>query len=485
MKRPWKAREKRLLQTSLTLDFLLFNFFLLLLVLIVYLMVSLDVVDFRISDQVVDPDLNVEAHVYVAELENEFYSGGGSVSKGKDTEIQRLKDSGGWIEILDANRNVIHHVGDKQDAFTQYSEADLYDGLENRSDQEYYYSITPLSTEGAVAYVLLKIPRDLVSVRINDNQLITNLKHPLSFYIMIGIGLVLLLIFVYSYWVARRIKKPLSILSSGLTQMIQGNYSTRMSISAEREFVQIGETFNYMADVIENTSAEKRYAEESKQRLIVDLSHDLKTPITSIQGYAQALVEGRGEDKDRQQRYLGYIYNKSVQVARMIQNMLELLKVDSPDFRMHIQRREIGEFVREIMADTYGEIEQKQFVLHVLVPDEVIYARYDPELLSRVIQNLITNALSYNPIGTELRVELIPLHTHVVIEVADNGVGIPQELWSTIFDPFVRGDEARTATGGTGLGLSIARRNTEKMGGRLILSRRGRETTVFTIEIPN
>lgn len=67
MKRPWKAREKRLLQTSLTLDFLLFNFFLLLLVLIVYLMVSLDVVDFRISDQVVDPDLNVEAHVYVEE----------------------------------------------------------------------------------------------------------------------------------------------------------------------------------------------------------------------------------------------------------------------------------------------------------------------------------------------------------------------------------------------------------------------------------
>jgi signal transduction histidine kinase len=80
---------------------------------------------------------------------------------------------------------------------------------------------------------------------------------------------------------------------------------------------------------------------------------------------------------------------------------------------------------------------------------------------------------------------LIPLGTHVVIEVADTGVGIPQELWSTIFDPFVRGDEARTGTGGTGLGLAIARRNTEKMGGRLILSQRGKETTVFTIQIPN
>lgn len=479
MKRQRKAREKRLLQTSLTLDFLLFNFFLLLLVLIVYLMVSLDVVDFRISDQVVDPDLNVEAHVYAAELYK------GLEDDSTSTEIQRLMDSGGWIEILDADRSVIRQIGVKQDEVTYYSEPELYTGLENRSDSTYYYSISPYTAEGDAKYVLLKIPRDLVSIRMNENQLITNLKHPLSFYIMIGVGFVLLLIFVYSYWVARRIKKPLSILSQGLTQMIQGNYSTRLSISAEKEFVQIGETFNYMADVIENTSAEKCYAEESKQRLIVDLSHDLKTPITSIQGYAQALVEGRGENKERQQRYLGYIYNKSVQVARMIQNMLELLKVDSPDYHMQIQKREIGEFVREVMADTYGEIEQKQFVLHVLVPDQEIYARYDPELLARVIQNLITNALSYNPQGTELRVELIPLDTHVVIEVADTGVGIPQELWSTIFDPFVRGDEARTGTGGTGLGLAIARRNTEKMGGRLILSRRGRETTVFTIHIPN
>ncbi|MEO2203736.1 HAMP domain-containing sensor histidine kinase [Paenibacillus pabuli] len=467
------------MQTSLTLDFLLFNFFLLLLVLIVYLMVSLDVVDFRISDQVVDPDLNVEAHVYAAELYK------GLEDDSTSTEIQRLMDSGGWIEILDADRSVIRQIGVKQDEVTYYSEPELYTGLENRSDSTYYYSISPYTAEGDAKYVLLKIPRDLVSIRMNENQLITNLKHPLSFYIMIGVGFVLLLIFVYSYWVARRIKKPLSILSQGLTQMIQGNYSTRLSISAEKEFVQIGETFNYMADVIENTSAEKCYAEESKQRLIVDLSHDLKTPITSIQGYAQALVEGRGENKERQQRYLGYIYNKSVQVARMIQNMLELLKVDSPDYHMQIQKREIGEFVREVMADTYGEIEQKQFVLHVLVPDQEIYARYDPELLARVIQNLITNALSYNPQGTELRVELIPLDTHVVIEVADTGVGIPQELWSTIFDPFVRGDEARTGTGGTGLGLAIARRNTEKMGGRLILSRRGRETTVFTIHIPN
>lgn len=171
--------------------------------------------------------------------------------------------------------------------------------------------------------------------------------------------MVLLLIIVYSYWVARRIRKPLRIITLGLKQMIEGNYDTRISLYAEKEFSQIGETFNYMADVIEKTTKEKRQAEESKKRMMVDLSHDLKTPITSIQGFAQALVEGRGEDEERQKRYLTYIYNKSSQVTKLIQNMVELLKIDSPDFLLRMERHELGEFIREIVADSYGEIEQR------------------------------------------------------------------------------------------------------------------------------
>ena len=104
-------------------------------------MVSLDVVDFRISDQVVDPDLNVEAHVYAAELNKRIEDDSSS------KEIQRLMDSGGWIEILDTDRSVIRQIGVKQDAVTYYSESELYAGLENRSDSTYYYSISPYAAE--------------------------------------------------------------------------------------------------------------------------------------------------------------------------------------------------------------------------------------------------------------------------------------------------------------------------------------------------
>jgi signal transduction histidine kinase len=375
-------------------------------------------------------------------------------------------------------------IGDKLDQTLAYDEDSLYQGLENRSDQSYYYSIAKIEGDAQASWLLLKIPRNVIKVSINNEMLVSYLNHSVFFYVFVVSGLILMLIFVYSYWVTRRIKKPLRVLNLGMKRMMEGHYNTRIALYAETEFLRIGQSFNYMADVIEKTTEEKRLAEKSKQRLIVDLSHDLKTPITSIQGYAQALVEGRVTDPERQTKYLNYIYSKSVQVTKLIQHMLELLKLDSPDFILRVQRLELGDQLREIIADTYGEIEQKEFQLQLQVPEEEVYAHFDPELFASIINNLISNALAYNPVGTRIRVTVIPEGADVRIEIADNGVGIPQELWSTIFDPFVRGDEARTASGGTGLGLSIAKKNVEKMGGSLVLESREEEPTVFIIRIP-
>ncbi|NUU59140.1 sensor histidine kinase [Paenibacillus agri] len=472
MKRPWKTRDQRPLHISLTLDFLLFNCMLLMLVLGVYIFINIDVTINSGKNVIADANLKIEAREYRGQPANGI-------------ENRRLLESGGWLEVLDNERNVVSTVGEKRDTVSQYSEDAIYEALENRKDQSYYYSMARMDeAHHDAGWLLLKIPRDRVKISINSDPLEVYLNQSVSFYVFVGTGLIILLTVIYSYWVARRIKKPLRIITLGLNQMTEGNYSMRIKLYAEKEFARIGDTFNYMAGVIERTTREKAQAEASKQQLMVDLSHDLKTPITSIQGYAQALVEGRGEDKERQTRYLTYIYNKSSQVTKLIQNTLELLKIDSPDFLLRVERQELGEFLREIVAETYGEIEQKNFDLKLNVPDHEVMASYDAELLSRVIHNLIANALAYNPPGTRLRVELLPSDDKIAIEIADNGIGIPQELWPTIFDPFVRGDEARTASGGTGLGLSIAKRNTEKMGGTLHLSRKGKDATIFTIEIP-
>jgi len=425
------------------------------------------------NDRKADPELKLAAREYISDWR-----------KGGGTELDRLLQSEGWIEILDEQRQVEQVVGDKKDAVLFYSQDGLYDLLGNSRDQEYYYSMAVLEdSENLKSYIVIKLPRDLVSISVHGSEPDTPLSNAIPFYVLLFIASIILLVFGYSYWIASRIQRPLDSILQGLNEMIAGNYSKRLSITAEKEFMLIEERFNYMADVIETTTFEKRIAQESKQRLIMDLSHDLKTPITSIHGYAQALVEGRGEDRERQKKYLTYIFNKSTQVAQLIQNMLELFKVDTPDFKPEVERREIGEFLRERLADVYGEVEQKDFLLHVSIPSHDVFAQYDPELLSRVIQNLASNALSYNPKGTHLRVELFDHEQGVSIEIADTGQGIPRELWTTIFDPFVRGDLARTHTGGTGLGLAIALKNTEKMGGSLTLRSEGSEASIFTIHL--
>lgn len=470
-----KTRQQRPLQASLAIDFLRFLLIVLFTVMVIvfgtYAFMQLDVAQKLQDYQLADPDLKTQASRYLDNPQN-------------GPETAKLLRSQGWLEVLDSSKRVREVIGSKQDDPQSYTEEQLYKLLENDPEQAYYVSLADYQQEGSSGWLLLKLPRDRIDITINNYPFMSHFNQSVTFYIMLGAMLLLMLVITYSYSVARRILKPLKTIIQGLKEMIQGNYSTRLTVHAEKEFEQMAETFNYMADMIERTTVAKQRAEDSKQRMIMDLSHDLKTPITSIQGYAQALYEGRVEDAERQRKYLLYIYNKSFQVTRLIQNMMELLKTDSPDFLLKMGRHELGDFLREIIAGAYGEIEQKQFTLRLEVPDHDVYAQFDPELLSRVVQNLTANALAYNPPGTTLRVSLTPRPDAVVIEIADNGVGIAKELRSTIFDPFVRGDEARTASGGTGLGLAIARKNTERMGGTLELSGTKLEATVFTITIP-
>lgn len=477
MKRLLEFRKKRRLHTSLIFDFFWFNVFVLMLIIGLGIVGSLDW-SFNVGKHSQDDNkLQLEASAYAAVLRDQ----------NNQEEIDRLVRAGGWLEQLDLKRNVIRTYGVNANSRYGYSEAELLGLQENTPEQPYYSSVAVLPEEEG--YLLLHLSRDQVFIEKKlvlpkEADFVKRFITRTRVYIFLWVGLVLFLTVSYGYWVAQRIRKPLLTLSAGMKRMTNGDYSARIWLEAEREFVQIRDTFNYMADVVERTTQEKQQLEDSKQRLIIDLSHDLKTPITSIQGYAQALHEGRVSDPEQQKRYLGYIYEKSGRVTRLIQNMLELLKLDSPDYEFRLKRREVGEFLREVVVDVYGDIEQKRFLLHVLIPDERVYAVYDQEPLARVILNLIGNALKYNPAGTRLRIELKETESHAVIEVADTGVGIPQELWGTIFDPFVRGDESRSGDGGTGLGLSIAMKITGKMGGTLELHRSETEATVFTVCLP-
>ncbi|OAJ75918.1 histidine kinase [Brevibacillus sp. SKDU10] len=399
-----------------------------------------------------------------------------------------ILENGGWVEILNSNHQVIHVIGVKMDSIYNYTEEQLYQFLDNTEEQLYYYSIAPFTTKSNKKYIcLVKIPRDSINI---DIQYFKNFDHTVSQVSKIILKSCLLLfvpiiiiIFLYSRWTARKISVPLHTITIAIKKMIDGDYQARIHLKAESEFGKIRDAFNFLADKLEATRAEKEKLEESKQRMLMDISHDLKTPITSIQGYASALQDDMVVDEEKKRRYLQLIYNKSQSVNALINSLFDFLTLDDGQYPLSIRTYDLCEFIREITVDFLDDMEEKQFKLHIQVPEYEILYDFDYRHMSRVISNLISNAIKYNPTGTNVRIAVQEQSDSIIIEIADNGTGIPAHVQRHIFDPFVRGDHSRQTDGGTGLGLSIAHKIVKLHGGLLELDENPLEKTVFRITL--
>jgi signal transduction histidine kinase len=355
-------------------------------------------------------------------------------------------------------------------------------------NQEYVYTgaafTEPVSQKEYICLVAL--PQNKVDVTMNivnapfelTRIYFGNMLKAAIFFLV----LLVLNIFLYSIWTARRISTPLTRITSSIQQMSSGDLSARMDFKAENEFLQIRDAFNQMADKLQKAQQDNRKLEEERNRMFMDISHDLKTPITTIQGYALALKEGMVEQEEKKQRYLQTIYDKSVRVTNLVNNVFDLAKLENTTPQFQIQKHDIVEFLRKMAAEFYEQIEQKGMVLDFNTTVNKLDVPFDMKEMERVVANLLSNAMLYNPPGTTIKMSLYEQEDSAIIEIADNGTGIPDELKDIIFSPFVRGDSSRSSEGGTGLGLAIAKKIVEGHGGRLeLVSDKDEYKTVFRI----
>ncbi|MCR5544606.1 MAG: HAMP domain-containing histidine kinase [Eubacterium sp.] len=214
---------------------------------------------------------------------------------------------------------------------------------------------------------------------------------------------------------------------------------------------------NYMQVFEREDRAKYREFERKRNLMISDIAHDLKTPMTTVSGYAMALSDGMVSD-DKKQEYLDAINAKSKRMNDLINLLFDYVKLDSEGFTLEKSKVDICELLRECVAFQYQDIEDAGFELDLDIPEESIIIEADKLQFSRVITNLITNAIRHNDEGTKLGVYLKNEYDVLRIIVADSGNLIEQEKAEYIFDPFVVGDESRNSRGGTGLGLSIAKK---------------------------
>ncbi|MBP3235330.1 MAG: HAMP domain-containing histidine kinase [Eubacterium sp.] len=208
----------------------------------------------------------------------------------------------------------------------------------------------------------------------------------------------------------------------------------------------------------QETIAQQQKYEKSRNLMLSDIAHDLRTPITTVSGYAKALEDGMVPD-ERKTEYLSAIQRKSARLTDLINLLFDYVRLDSEGFTLKKEDFDICELARETAAFMYQDIEDAGMSLDVDIPEKYIKVHGDKVQVSRVITNLMTNAVRHNKKGTDIGLFLLVEDDETIrIMVADNGEPIDEEYAKHIFEPFVVGDESRSTKGGTGLGLSIVKK---------------------------
>ena len=221
-----------------------------------------------------------------------------------------------------------------------------------------------------------------------------------------------------------------------------------------------------------------------RKEFVADVSHELKTPITSIMGYSDTLLEGE-YDKETQERFLKVIATESRRMAKLVTDLLTLSRFDNNQILQEKTKFDLGELVKQCQNNLEIQISQKKHKVECFVTADVPPVYADKEGIERVVINILTNAIKYTPEGGNIKIYVGFVYNDAYIKVIDNGLGIPEDDLKRIFERFYRVDKARTRKmGGTGLGLSIAKEILDRNNGNIdIKSEEGKGTEVV-IRIP-
>lgn len=251
------------------------------------------------------------------------------------------------------------------------------------------------------------------------------------------------------------------------------------------EFRSTVEEFKNLLDRLEETNNEKDKLTKEKQRIITDISHDLKTPLTVIQGFSEALIEHR-VSKDKEEKYLKTIKKKAILANKLINSLFEYVQMDHPDYQIHLEKVDLCEFVKIFLAEKYNEIEQKGFNIEINIPKYPIVMSLDLKLIIRLLENILGNSLKYNPTNTTIYIDILEKENNAIISIADDGIGISDEIIEDVFNPFITSNSSRASGEGTGLGLSIAKKIVELHQGSINLIRPIKKefSTKFIISLP-
>lgn len=290
-----------------------------------------------------------------------------------------------------------------------------------------------------------------------------------SIRIYLLVGVLVLTNGILTFLVSKSIIAPLLRLKQSANDISRGNLDTEIEVSGKKdELNELAMAFESMRSRLKEAAAMQKQYEENQKELIASISHDLKTPLTSIKGYIRGLADGVANTPEKMERYLGTIEKKADDMEALVSELLLYSKLDLPNVPYDLRELDLASYFDDYLEELRFNLAGQPVSLRLeCEPNQSYRVQADREKLNRVVGNIVQNSLKYmKEEKKELVVRLSLKAEDVTVEIQDNGAGVLQDELPHLFDRFYRTDVSRnSATGGSGLGLAIVKKIIEGHGG--------------------
>lgn len=399
--------------------------------------------------------------------------------------VESITDENGWIQVINSTGEEIGSFNKPNEVKRTYTLTEIEKAAENPMKMDNYYvmTVSDMLTDGPnqgekMTYVI-GVPRP-------DFDLKTIVDYNLNYFMAldtqkaVSIVVTLLVALILGYLLAVRLNRPVVKMTDGITAMAGGNYD--VDFPKDSFYKDVYESLKQMATNLKAGELERKKTERMREEWITNISHDLKTPLSSIKGYGELLYEsGQELTHEDLQKYIGVVLEKSAYMDALINDLKLTQKLKNEAFPLKKTAGNLVELLRDTVIGILNDPHYESRHIHFDTETEDICFEYDPHLFKRAFINLVMNAVVHNQEDTEIWVR-IRQEDKIIVEINDNGKGIEQAEQEKLFERYYRGTSTNDSYDGSGLGLVIAREIIQAHGGCISLkSSIGEGTTVRVV----
>ena len=376
-----------------------------------------------------------------------------SADKNLGTEIWVIDPRGFVIAAAADQKSHEGNLIDSSDILEmQQGRVSIRQGTSKLYDETVLWVITPVQTDEQVIGGII-----MYSPIIGITQMMNKVKNLFIYSAVVAI----LFSVIVVYFLSRYVTSPLQQMNRVTKQLASGDLGKRVSIKQGDEIGDLGESFNYMASQIQKQ-------EKMRRDFLADISHELRSPLTNIQGFIEAMMDGKDKTPEHRKRYLGILHEETLRLARLVKELLDLSRIESGTVEIAREPIDIAAIIKDsvIKLNTTGS--DKQTEVQTELPGYEVIIRGNSDRLEQVMTNLLDNAFRFAPSGSVITISLIDYKDNILVTVKDEGEGIPEDELPYIWERFYKIDKSRTRQNrGTGLGLAIVKHIITAMGGRV------------------